>query len=111
MELTLLQRHCAACAGELETLEKSKTSKASVTALSVGIIGTAFMASSVFAVVHEPPIIWLCVLLAVPGFSGWVAPFFLYQRIFKAKTKEIDLMIETRMEEIHHVCEKGHSLL
>ncbi len=111
MELTRLQRHFEACAGEIETLEKSKTSKASVTALSVGIIGTAFMASSVFAVVHEPPIIWLCVLLAVPGFSGWVAPFFLYQRIFKAKTKEIDLMIETRMEEIHHVCEKGHSLL
>ena len=35
-------------------------------ALFVGILGTAFMTGSVFAVVAEPPIIWLTILLAVP---------------------------------------------
>lgn len=111
MELTRLQRHFEACASEIETLEKSKTSEAGAAALSVGLIGTAFMAGSVFAVVQEPPIIWLCILLAIPGFGGWIAPYFLYRRILGEKTKKIDLLIEARMEEIYQVCEKGHSLL
>lgn len=109
MELPRLQRHFEACASEIERLEKSKTSKASVAALSVGLVGTAFMAGSVFAIVQEPPIIWLCILLAIPGFGGWIAPYFLYRRILGEK--KIDLLIEARMEEIYQVCEKGHSLL
>lgn len=69
------------------------------------------MAGSTFAVVHETPIIWLCILLAIPGFIGWILPWFLYQRIRKKQTEKLQPLIEAKQEEIYEICEKGHSLL
>lgn len=111
MELTRLQRHFEACAKDIESLEKSKTSVASVWALIIGIIGTAFMAGATFAVTHEPPMILLCILLAVPGFIGWILPYFLYQCITVKQARKIQSMIEAKQDEIYEICEKGHSLL
>ena len=111
MELTRLQHHFEACAKEIETLEKSKTSVASIWALIVGIVGTAFMAGSTFAVTHEPPMIFLCILLAVPGLIGWALPYFLYRRIAVNQTKKVQSLIKAKQDEIYVICEKGHSLL
>lgn len=111
MELTRLQRHFEACVREIEALEKSKTSAATVWALVVGIIGTAFMAGSTFAVTNEPPLILLCILLAVPGFIGWILPYFLYRRIAAGQARKLQPVIEAKEEEIYQICEKGHSLL
>ena len=69
------------------------------------------MAGSTFAVVHETTIIWLCILLAIPGFIGWILPWFLYQRIRKKQTENLQPLIEAKQEEIYEICEKGHSLL
>ena len=69
------------------------------------------MAGSTFAVVHETPIIWLCILLAIPGFIGWILPWFLYQRIRKKQMENLQPLIEAKQEEIYEICEKGHSLL
>ena len=46
MELTRLQRNFESCVGEIETLEKSKTSAATIYALIIGVLGTAFMAGA-----------------------------------------------------------------
>ncbi len=110
-ELTRLQRHFDACAAEIDRLEKAKTSQATIWALVIGLIGTAFMAGSVFAVTHEPPIIWLCILLAVPAFAGWILPYFLYRSIAAEKERQLQPLIEEKQEEIYEICEKGHSLL
>lgn len=110
-ELTRLQRHFEACDAEIRQLETAKTSTATATALAVGILGTAFMAGSVFAVTHEPPIIWLCILLAVPAFLGWIAPYFLYRSLKARKAVELQPLIEAKQEEIYEICEKGHTLL
>lgn len=111
MELTRLQRNFEACAHEIEVLERAKTQAPTMWALIIGIIGTAFMAGATFAVVHEPPIIWLCVLLAIPGFAGWIAPYFIFQRLVEEKKKKYNPMIDNKLEEIYQICEKGHSLL
>lgn len=111
MELTRLQQHFEACANEIKALEKAKTSAATVWALIIGIVGTAFMAGSVFAVTHVPPIVWLCVLLAIPGFAGWILPWFIYNGIARNKQQELQPLIEAKQEEIYEICEKGHSLL
>ena len=111
MELTRLQQHFEACMSELEALEKAKTSAATAWALAVGVLGTAFMAGSTFAVVHEPPIIWLCILLAIPGFLGWILPYTVYKQTVWKKTRQIQPMIEAKREEIYQICEKGHALL
>lgn len=111
MELTRLQRHFEACAKEMSQLEKSKTSLASAWAIVVGVIGTAFMAGSTFAVVHEPPLITLCVILAIPGFLGWILPYFIYQTIKRRKTEKAIEMIEEKCDEIYEICEKGKQLI
>lgn len=111
MELTRLQRNFEACIHEIGMLERAKTSAATAWALAIGIAGTVFMAGSTFAVTHEPPIIWLCVLLAIPGFIGWILPYFAYHRVVKEKTEKLQPLIEQKLEEIYEVCEKGHALL
>lgn len=110
-ELTRLQRHFEACANEIRELESSKASAASVWSLVVGIIGTAFMAGSVFAVTHQPPMILLCILLAVPAFIGWVMPWFIYKSILRKRTRKVEPLIAAKQDEIYEICEKGHALL
>lgn len=111
IELTRLQQHFEACASEIEILEKSKTFIALVCSVAIGIIGTVFMAGATFAVTQEPPIIWLCAVLAVPGFAGWGLPYFLYHFLVRKRTKAVAPLIEAKREELYKICEKGHSLL
>lgn len=111
MELTRLQRNFEACVKEIEELEKSKTSAATIYALVAGIIGTAFMAGSVFAVTAQPPYIVLSILLAIPAFIGWIIPYFLYRRITRKQTEKLTPLIEQKYDEIYEICEKGNKLL
>lgn len=111
VELTRLQRNFEADLQDISSLENSKTSQATMVALSIGVLGTAFMAGSVFAVTAAPPIIWLCILLAIPAFAGWIAPYFVYRKVKEEKTKKVTPYIEEKYDEIYEICEKGHSLL
>lgn len=111
MELTRLQRNFEACVGEIEALEKSKTSTATIYALISGMIGTAFMAGSTFAVTAQPPHILLCILFAIPGFVGWILPYFLYRRTVGKHTEKLTPLIEKKYDEIYEICEKGNKLL
>ena len=111
VELTRLQRHFEADMQDIFSLENSKTSLATILALLIGILGTAFMAGSVFAVTAEPPIIWLCILLAIPAFAGWILPYFVYKKVKEEKIKRVTPYIEEKYDEIYEICEKGHSLL
>ena len=111
MELTRLQRNFEACMREIENLEKEKTSRPSVLAATVGIIGTMFMAGATFAVTAEPPHILLCILLAVPGFLGWALPYFLYNAGVRRQTEKITPLIEEKYDEIYEICRKGNKLL
>lgn len=111
MELTRLQRNFEACVGEIDTLESAKTSTASLCAIAAGIMGTSFMAGSVFAVTAEPPRVILCILLAIPAFLGWILPYFLYKSIARKQTEKLTPLIEEKYEEIYAICEKGNKLL
>lgn len=110
-ELTRLQRHFESSMSAIDTLEKSKTSFATAVAIGIGVIGTAFMAGSTFAVTAEPPMIVLCILLAIPAFIGWILPYFVYKALAKRKTAEVNELIEQQFDEIHEICEKGSKLL
>ncbi len=110
-ELTRLQRHFEADLEEIAALERSKTTAAKLCALMTGLLGTAFMAGATFAVVANPPIVWLCVLLAIPGFGGWISPYFIHHAAKDRKTRQVQPFIEAKLEEIYGICEKGHSLL
>jgi len=111
VELTRLQRHFESCMNELHKMEKSKTDGATIWAIIVGLFGTAFMAGSTFAVTSAPPIIWLCVLLAIPGFAGWALPYFIFNRLTEKRAQKIEPLMEQKYDEIHEICEKGSKLL
>ncbi|MEY8356838.1 hypothetical protein AALB39_26330 [Lachnospiraceae bacterium 54-53] len=110
-ELTRLQRHFEACLNEIDAMEKSKVSEATMWAILIGILGTAFMAGSVFAVTNEPPLIPLSILLAIPGFTGWLLPNFVHKAVLKKKTAKLMPQIEQKYDELYEICEKGNKLL
>lgn len=111
MELTRLQRNFEASMAEIDVLERTKTAKPLAAALTAGIAGTAFMAGSTFAVTASPPIVWLCVLLAIPGFAGWALPYFLYRRLCEKRSAVVKPLIEAKYDEIYELCRKGSALL
>ncbi|MGN0364760.1 MAG: hypothetical protein ACI4E5_02320 [Suilimivivens sp.] len=111
MELTRLQRNFESCVREIEMLEKSKTSAATMYALIIAVAGTAFMAGATFAVTAQPPHIILCILLAIPGFIGWIFPYFVYKKVLKKETEKVAPLIEEKYDEIYEICEKGSRLL
>lgn len=111
MELTRLQRHFEACMDEIRALERSKTTNATIWAIVVGLIGTAFLAGATFAAVHVPPLYVLCAILAVPGFAGWVLPYFLYQKLAAKRSKVVAELVEQKYDEIYEICEQGNKLL
>jgi len=110
-ELTRLQQHFEACMDEIISLENSTARAATIYSITIGALGTAFMAGSVFAVTAEPPVIWLCVLLGVPGLVGWALPYRLFRVFAKKRAEEVAPLIERKNDEIHGICEKGNSLL
>ena len=110
-ELTRLQRHFEACVEEIGALEQSKTTGACIAALCVGLAGTVFMALSVFAVVHVPPLFVLSVILAVPGFLGWLLPWFLYRKMVFRRSQIVVELEEKKYDEIDEICEQGSRLL
>ncbi len=111
MELTRLQRNFEFCLKEIDKLEHSKNSYATMLAIIIGITGTAFMAGSVFAVTADPPLIALSIMLAVPAFLGWILPYFVFKRTVQKRSLLIDPLIEEKQDEIYSICEKGSRLL
>lgn len=110
-ELTRLQRQFDGTVEAINNLESSRTVKASIAAYSIGIIGSAFMAGSVFAVTHQPPMIGLCIILAIPGFIGWILPYFSYRAISRNKSVQVAPVIDQKYDEIYQVCKKANGLL
>lgn len=108
-ELTRLQRQFEACVQEIHVMERTKTSSASIAAFTIGLIGTAFLAGSVFAYISG--MLLFSIVLAVPGFLGWILPYFVYRKIRKDKTDRLSPLIEQKFDEIYSVCEKANGLL
>ena len=108
-ELTRLQRQFDAYVVEILRLEGSKKTKATAVAYVVGVIGTAFIAGSVFAVTAGNVI--TCVVLAIPGFIGWIIPYLLFRKINDKTTEQLNPMIGHKYDELFSICEKASGLL
>jgi len=108
-ELTRLQRQFESNVSEIEKLEQSKATKAQIVAFTIGIVGTAAMAGSVFAFLAG--MIPLCIVLAVPAFVGWVLPYFSFIKIMNKRIATVTPLIEQQYDSIYEVCEKAHGLL
>lgn len=111
VELTRLQHHYESCMQEIETLENSKSGVPAMASIGCGLAGCAFVTGSVFAVTNTPPIIWLMVLLAIPGFTLWAAAYFAYKEVKKKRIQKVNPLIEAKYDEAYEVCDKAFRLL
>ena len=108
-ELTRLQRQFESCAREIEALERSRTTAASIAAFTIGLAGTALLGGAVFAYLNG--LLPMMVSLAVPGVLGWIIPYFSYQKLRQRREKQLSPMIEQKFDEIYTLCEQGCRLL
>ena len=107
VELTRLQQHYEACMEEVSTLKATIRSVPAMVSLVFVLTGCGFIAGSVFAVTASPPVIWLTVLLAVPGFLLWAAAYFSYKPVKRRRIREVTPLIEAKYDEADEVCEKA----
>lgn len=109
MELTRLQRQFDSGVDEIKALERRKVFQAAAIAFAVGLVGTVFIALSVFCFIagNTAP----SVILAILGFLGWVAPYLLYRFISTRKSAEVTPLIDQKYDEIYAVCENASQLL
>ena len=108
-ELTRLQRQFEECANEIVSLERAKTTSASILAYTVGLLGTVFMACSVFAYIGG--LVVPSILLAVPAILGWIIPYFAYCVVKKNKTARLTPIIDQKYDEIYANGEKANGLV
>ena len=106
-ELTRLERQFEACLDAIRALEASVSQRATMAALAVGLAGTVFLAGATFAVTAAPPAVWLCAVLAVPGFLGWGGAYPVYRRVRTLRARQVEPLIEGKRDEIEAVCKKG----
>jgi len=109
MELNKLQCQFDDFVAEIENLEHSKYQKPVIIALSIGILGIAFMAGSVFACLAG--MFLLMAALAVPGFAGWIIPYFCFKYLRRQKERETAPLIDQKLDGIYEVCKKANCLL
>lgn len=109
-ELTRLQQHYEACMNEIAVQEESPQSRATIVSLACGLIGCGFMAGSVFAVTAAPPIVWLSILLSVPGFAFWAASWIGYKLTKSRRSVQVAPLIEQKYDEACEVCDRACSL-
>lgn len=110
-ELTRLQRQFEACAREIMALERSKTANATIAAIFIGLVGAAFMALSVFAITAPTPHVLLCIVFSIPGFVGWILPYFVFKGLSGKRAQVVEPLIDAKYDEAYEVCEKANSLL
>ncbi len=107
IKLMSLQRKMEAALEEIGRLERQPEISAVIWALSIGLVGTAFMAGSVFAIIATKPLYVLCVILGIIGFIGWGLGFYMYNKVKKEKRSENTSLIEEQYNILYDCCEEG----
>jgi len=103
-----LQRKAETALAEIDRLERAKTSKASITAFSVGIIGAAALAGSIFT--FQAGAWFPFVLLGLIGIICWVVPYFAYNRIKTSAIAAVTPAINQQYDTVYDACEQAREL-
>lgn len=108
-DLNQLEAQFEHCARSIESLNASKGTAATIAASAVGLAGTVFMALSTFAYLADMSPAFI--IAAVPGFLGWIIPFFLYRSVKTSKEQAIAPKIEEQHDNICSICQAGNDIL
>lgn len=108
VEINSCQRQFEDSVSTISNLENSKTTRASIIAFTLGILGTVFMALATFSYLYG--LIVACVILAIPGFAGWALSYVFYRKTIKKRTAVVEPQIDREFETLYSSCEKAHAL-
>lgn len=104
-----LQRKAETALTSIERLETSKTNKASIVAFTVGILGAAALAGSVFLFQGGA---WAgFVLLGIVGLACWAVPYFAYRSILRTTSARVTPLINQQYDAVYDACESAQHLL
>jgi len=105
-----LQRKAERALSQIANLERSKSTTAIALALTIGIIGSAFLAGSVLAITESDS--WgLSIPLGAIGLLAWLAGFLSYERVRARKTAQLTPVIDRQYDVVYETCEQAARLL
>lgn len=96
---------------ELERLESEPTTKGSIYAVIIAVIGTIFLALSVFSITATNPMIIIGIITGIIGLTGWFLSYPVYKKI-KTKQENINTpLIEEQYNDIYDSCEQAKKII
>ena len=110
-EITALQRKCENALAAITALERKKTSTAIIAAFTIGLIGTVFMALSVFNIAFFAVNISLVIIFGVLGLICWGLGYLAYIQVGKSQTAKVVPLIEEQYDIVYNTCEQAGTLL
>lgn len=104
-----LQRRAENALAAIRDLEKSRTSTAVATALGIDIVGSAFLAGSVFAI--EAGLWLLSVPLGAVGLLGWLTGWLAHGKVKARKTAQTAPLIDQQYDILYNASDQAARLL
>ena len=110
-KLQTLQRKLELSLNSIEKLEKEPNTISFIYAMSIGLLGTIFLALSVFSFTGNEIYYVPFILCGIIGIIGWILPYFIYKKIKSIKEQENISLIDEQYNIIYDVCEQANKLL
>jgi hypothetical protein len=108
-ELSRLQRQFDSYAMQVRNLESEPKNRARIFALSVGLIGCAFLAGAMFS--YLGGFIVAMVLLAIPGFLLWLVAYPVFSRVLAGRTQKNAPQVDATYDAVYETAKKASQLL
>lgn len=108
-QIVMLEKKFESAFEILASKDGKEKNKAVIYSISVGLMGTVFMAGSVFS--YLDAIIWATIVLAIPGFMLWALAYFVYRKVLIVSKKKLTPMIDQAYSTIFNTTEQAHHLL
>lgn len=104
-----LQRKCENALTAITQMEHAKGTAANTAAMTIGIVGSAFLAGSVFAL--DADMLLVSVPLGAIGLIGWVLGYFSYGRVKATKIASLAPLIDRQYDVVYETGEQASRLL
>jgi len=104
-----LQRQADVALVDIAALERSTTSAALGLSIGVGIVGTAFLAGSVFSI--DAGLVPLSIVLGAVGLVGWLAGYLVHGRVLARRSARVIPLIEAQYDVVYRSGEQASHLL
>ena len=114
LELQNIQRKMELSLKELDKLESEPNTKGIMKSLTIGLLGTIFLAISVFAITAnnlEVINYIICAVAGIIGMAGWALGFISYNKTKTKVEQENQSLIEEQYNTIYDCCEKANKLI